>query len=196
MERTKKPVSSVRYSVSSPGRTSPPAFSSGIGSPAVNRLETRVLRHHRVLHAAKESFRFGGVVRGVVADIHVDGHETVLGPGMDRQMRLGQENGARHPLRFELKEAIADDCHAGRLRKTQAQRTQRVHTRHLRHCGRAAIPFSEQMDAVHCCTPSPPWCVVFSSVNSILLPKISAWAIILMLSRERARFLNAASAFF
>src|SRR5512142_3567816 len=97
-------MSSVRYSVRSPGRTSPPVFSSGIAPSAMDRLEARVLRREGLLHRAEQPFRLGGVVGRVVAHVDVDRHETVFGPGMDREMRLRQQNRAGHTLGLELEE--------------------------------------------------------------------------------------------
>src|SRR5438552_13834387 len=102
LERTKKPVSSVRYSVSSPGCTSPAPLPSGIAASAMDRLEPRVLRRERVLYRAKEPFGLGRIVGRVVADVHVDRHEAVLGPGVNREVRFGEQHRARHALRREL----------------------------------------------------------------------------------------------
>src|SRR5262249_43180300 len=146
-ERTKKPVSSVRYSVSSPGRRSPavlvsssapaavaallPGPFSRIAPPAMDRLELRALRLEGVLHGAKELLGLGGVVGGVVAHVDVDRHEAVLGPGVDRQVRFGEQHGAGHALRLELEEALAYDRHARRLGQAQAQRAQSLRASHL-----------------------------------------------------------------
>src|SRR5271169_6431915 len=82
-ERTKKPVSSVRYSVSNPGCTSPEDLPSGIAPSSMDRLKFRVLRCERVLHRAKQPLGLGRIVGRVVAYIHVDRHEAVLRPGVD-----------------------------------------------------------------------------------------------------------------
>src|SRR5678815_3828972 len=101
VERTKKPVSSVRYSVSTPGSRSE-GFSSGIAPAAVDGLEFRALRPQCVLHRAKKLFGLGRVVGRIVADVDVDGDEAMLGPGVDRQMRFGQKHGSGDALRLEL----------------------------------------------------------------------------------------------
>src|ERR1700704_7140275 len=98
VERTKKPVSSVRYSVNTPGSRSE-GLSSGIAPAAVNGLEFRALRPHRVLHCAEQFFGLGRVVGRIVADVDVDRAEAVFGPGVDRQVRFGQKNGPGHRLR-------------------------------------------------------------------------------------------------
>src|SRR5882672_1240034 len=103
----KNPVSAVRYSVSNPGCTSPAALSSGIAPPAMDRLKLRLLRHEHVLHGAEQQLGLGRVVGRVIADVYVDRHEAVLGPGVNREMRLREQHRPGYALRFELEEAVA-----------------------------------------------------------------------------------------
>src|SRR5512140_2973087 len=109
----KKPQSSVMCSVIAPGARSPPG--SVILPTAMDRLEARALGLQHRLELAKDALGLGGVVRRVVADVHVDGDEARLGPRVDGEVRFREQHGTRDALRLELEEVVADDREAGGL---------------------------------------------------------------------------------
>src|SRR3981081_177681 len=96
--------------------------------------------------------------------------------------------------------------HPGPYGSSEGSSSQRLDARHLRDVRRAAVPFSEQVDAVHCCVlpravvPSL-LCNVFCTMssprrgglreptrlNALLLPKFDGWAIILPLAAPSVR---------
>src|SRR6266567_2010696 len=162
-----------------PGSRSPAPRPSGIAPAAVDRLELHSLRAQGFLHRTKEALGLGRIVGRVVAYVDVDGHEAVLGPGVNGKVRFGQQNRPCHSRGRELMKAVADNAHSRRRRRAQTQRAQGLGLRHLRHLGRATVPFSEQVYAVHFCSPEPATTSI--RLNSVLLPKTSAWAIILPL---------------
>src|SRR4051794_10232387 len=92
-ERMKNAQSSLRYSVIAPGAMSPgrrgvPGGSSGIVTAPVDGLEALARRLQHGLERLEQPLGLVGVVRGVVAHVHVHGDEPGLGPGMDGDVRL------------------------------------------------------------------------------------------------------------
>src|SRR5215467_7761427 len=104
------PLFSSRYSVRTPGARS--WLSSGIHPSAMNRLELVPLRPQYVAHRLEKPFCLRRVVRGVVADVDVDGDEPMLGPRMDREMRFGEQHRSGHPGGRKLMETVADNRHS------------------------------------------------------------------------------------
>src|SRR5574337_992305 len=109
----KVPQSPVTYSVITPGTRSP----SVILPAAMNGLEALAARLQRRLDRGEHALGLAGIVGRVVAHVDVDGHESRFGPGVDREMRLGEEHRSRHALRLELEEAVADDREARRVHR-------------------------------------------------------------------------------
>ncbi len=68
----------------------------------------------------------------VVADVDVDRHEAVLGPGVDREVRLGEQHRAGDALRLELMETLADDGETGLLDRLHTDVAQRLCAREFR----------------------------------------------------------------
>ena len=115
----------------------------------MDRLEAFAARLKRGLQHAKHVLGLRRIVGRQIADVDVDAHEARLRPGMNGHVRFGEQDRARHALRLELEEALADDGEAGIARRVDAQLTQRVGLREFRRVGQAAVPFAQQMDPLH-----------------------------------------------
>ncbi len=149
VERTKIPLSSVEVLGENAGQKIAAAFfrhrGPRGGSPGTSRAAGAAL-----FHRAEQLLRLGGIVGRVVADVHVDGHEAVLRPGVNRQMRFGEQHRPGDAQRRRTGENFRRRRSS---RNRVARRMQSVRNASAcvisGHVGRAAVPFSEQMNAVH-----------------------------------------------
>src|SRR4051794_35243971 len=144
-ERMKKPHSSVRCSVMRSGARSCADVSdgvSGILATATNRVEVRALGLQHLLERAKQCLGLGRVVRLIIADVHVDRHEPVLGPRVDRKMRFGEQHRPGDALRLELMKAVPHPRETRLEAGFEARLAQRFSARELRRARKAAVPFA------------------------------------------------------
>src|SRR5712664_1121660 len=101
----------------------------------------------------EEISRLGGIVGTVVADVDVERQPLALGPGMDREVGLGEQQAAREARALELMEAHADDRETGRLHQLQALGAEFLALEKELRIAAAAGQVADQMQAVHSSTP-------------------------------------------
>src|SRR5258706_907296 len=99
-------------------------------APAHDALDEHVAGLQRLDEAGVDRLRLAGVVRRVVADVHIERRAVALGPSVDGQVRFGEDDRARGAafLRavntVELVEMIAQDREARVLARVHAQRAE------------------------------------------------------------------------
>ena len=77
---------------------------------AVDLLARDLGRLEEADDGVEQAPRLGGVVGAVVADIDVERQPLALGPGVDREVRLGEHDAAGEAAALELVEGNADRC--------------------------------------------------------------------------------------
>src|SRR2546430_15876683 len=112
----------------------------------VGRLEVRDDR-------VEQRSRFGGIVGTVVADVDVERQPLALGPGMDREVGLGEHQAAREARALELMEAHADGRETGRLHQRHALGAEFLALEKELRIAAAASQVADQMETVHSSTP-------------------------------------------
>src|SRR2546422_4012950 len=112
----------------------------------LGRLE---VRHDRV----EQLSRLGGIVGAVVADVDVERQPLALGPGMDREVGLGERQAAREARALELMEAHADGRKTGRLNQLHALGAEFLALEKELRIAAAAGEVTDKMQAVHSSTP-------------------------------------------
>jgi hypothetical protein len=111
-------------------------------------VHTRVGGRKRLLQRAKQRFGPGAAVAAVVADVHIQRHQRVFRPGVDRQMRFGQHHRACDALpRAKAVEQAADDGQACVRHSLAAERFQRAGIGHARGTRAAAVQVADQVQA-------------------------------------------------
>src|SRR4029453_19354633 len=110
----KNPHACVRYSVIRPGERSPPSSgvfprSSGSRFATTDRMKLRTLGLERRFKRTEQLLGFRRVVGREVAHVDIDRDKAVLGPRVNREVRLGEKHGPGDALRRELMECVADE---------------------------------------------------------------------------------------
>src|SRR5258706_3019562 len=99
-------------------------------APAHDALDEHVAGLQRLDEVGVDRLRLAGVVRRVVADVHIERRAVALGPSVDGQVRFGEDDRDRGAafLRavntVELVEMIAQDREARVLARVHAQRAE------------------------------------------------------------------------
>ena len=93
---------------------------------AKNAVGALLARRERDDQVVEQLLGLGRVVGGEVADVDVERHAGALGPGVDRQVRLGQQHGAGDAARLALvvgesEELLVDHGEPGRVDRVAAQ---------------------------------------------------------------------------
>src|SRR3989442_9722526 len=97
--------------------------------------------------------RLGGVVGAVVADVDVERQPLALGPGMDREVGLGEHQAAREARALELMEAHADGGETGGLHPPDALSAEFLALENELRIAAAAGQVADKMQTVHSSTP-------------------------------------------
>src|SRR5205823_738088 len=113
-------------------------------------LLPRDLGRLEVAHdGVEELARLGGVVRAVVADVHVEREPLALGPGMDREMGLGEDHATGESAALELVKGDADGGETGGFDHRDAFRAEAFAVQKVVRIAAAASEVTDEMQAVH-----------------------------------------------
>src|SRR4029079_11765334 len=86
--------------------------------------EALAARLERGFERAKNLFRLRGIVGRQIANVDVDADEARFRPGMNGDVRLGEQDRSSHALRLELEKTLTDNGEAGIARRPDAQLAQ------------------------------------------------------------------------
>lgn len=123
-------------------------------SPTLQRVALGVVGLKQCEQRLHQRTGLGRVVTAKVADIHVQRHRAVFGPGVDTQMALGQQQRGGDPARAVGggREAVKDFVHhlqPGGQRSAAAGAAQLCGVQQPCAVAAAVVEVSSQMEALH-----------------------------------------------
>jgi hypothetical protein len=110
--------------------------------------DTAVLRLKVLLEVFKQQQRMDAGMTIVIRKMDICLQHAFLGPGVERNMRVRQENRAGYAVRFELEKGIAENAQLQVVANAQTQALKGVGMAQCRGGAPAVPPFGTQMGSI------------------------------------------------